>query len=803
MQELGVNYLNKYTQLIEMCLVTPLECSIPSHEHDRCDHFKRCIYITCARAISWRVRISLPEDFGFCTLLGISVKTDSLMKTMGCLALSLHPTAILGLLFFFASLRSGEAHCRASDDVCEFWLRVEHRLPMMRGREAVYAQGGQLYMWDDVTASQPINASEIITADGWENARLVIAVNGSIPGPPIEVWENQNVVVHVTNLMSSEGLTIHWHGLPQEGTPWMDGVPFVTQCPIEPQQTFTYRFKAYPSGTYWYHSHLGSQLPMGVVGAFIIRSQQDAPLPEHIIMLQEWNHNSDANLIIAQMMFGAFHDRKKLIPSKSIEGTHFSMFPFHSGLINGRGRYYHMNGSHTGTPLTTYSVTRGQTYRFRMIGSGSLYPFRVSVDGHPMTIIATDGYDIVPTVVDAVIINPGERYDFLILADNTPGRYWIRAQTLEINVLYHIAQAILEYTGAPGPGGEAFSSAKTCSPQDRCQVLNCPFLHYPVSYNSDCLKITDLKAKVKYEVPGEDPNEEVKDIFLNFAFPGTTWTPGSVNGRAYKHPPVSSLTQPKEIDAASCDPKYCGEDKICACPYTITLEHNKVYQFILTNMGIGRGWAHPIHMHGHTYTVVKIGYPFYDPVTAQVGADSPDINCGGKTTNFCNEAIWANTSWGGNSVPGLTFNSPPRKDTVIVPSGGYVVIRIRADNPGAWFMHCHIELHSVDGMALVLNESYPLQTAPPVGFPTCGDFLYQKKEYSWPNNDLNKKANRDDHGISWRYFWIVVACLLFLVMLEWLIIAVTCSKARRATARESQSQSIALQPHHNPAYNGK
>ena len=38
---------------------------------------------------------------------------------------------------------------------------------------------------------------------------------------------------------------------------------------------------------------------------------------------QEWNHNSDANLIIAQMMFGAFHDRKKLIPSKSIEGTHF------------------------------------------------------------------------------------------------------------------------------------------------------------------------------------------------------------------------------------------------------------------------------------------------------------------------------------------------------------------------------------------------------------------------------------------------------------------------------------------------
>ncbi|GFR64964.1 laccase-2 [Elysia marginata] len=87
----------------------------------------------------------------------------------------------------FTLPRLADAQCRASDEVCEYWLHVEHRLTMMRGREAVYAQEGQLYMWDDVTASQPINVSEVITADGWEGPRLVIAVNGSIPGPPIEV----------------------------------------------------------------------------------------------------------------------------------------------------------------------------------------------------------------------------------------------------------------------------------------------------------------------------------------------------------------------------------------------------------------------------------------------------------------------------------------------------------------------------------------------------------------------------------------------------------------------------------------
>ncbi|GFR64970.1 laccase-2 [Elysia marginata] len=400
----------------------------------------------------------------------------------------------------------------------------------------------------------------------------------------IMVWVNQTVVVHVTNLMSSQAVTIHWHGLHQTGTPWMDGVAFVTQV-------------------------------------------------------------SHANIL----SHGCFR-----------------------------------------------VCDRSKSYcKFRMIGSGSLYPFRVSIDGHPLTLIASDGYDIVPTVLDAIIINPGERYDFLVEANKLPGRYWVRAQTLEINVLYHRAEAILEYAGIPGPGGQASSFPKNCTSGNRCKVLNCPFHHYPTTYFSDCIKITDLKSKIQYEVPGAHPGDQVQDIFLNFAFPGDTWTPGSVNGRAYKH--------------------------------------NKVYQMILMNMGMGRGWAHPIHMHGHSYTVVKIGYPYYDPITGQVGDDSTDINCGGKTTNYCNEPSWSNSSWGGNSVPGLTLGAPPRKDTIMVPSGGYVIIRIKADNPGTWFMHCHIELHSGDGMALVLNESFSRQAAPPAEFPTCNNFRYAKQEYHWPD----------------------------------------------------------------------
>ncbi|RUS72307.1 hypothetical protein EGW08_019930 [Elysia chlorotica] len=125
----------------------------------------------------------------------LSIRTKPLQRMMGPLEFSLHPMVFLRLVVISTLYRQGHTQCRSTDEVCEFWLRLEHRLPMMRGREAVYAHVGQLYMWDDDTASQPINASEIITADGWENARLVIAANGSIPGPPIESNSSkQNIV---------------------------------------------------------------------------------------------------------------------------------------------------------------------------------------------------------------------------------------------------------------------------------------------------------------------------------------------------------------------------------------------------------------------------------------------------------------------------------------------------------------------------------------------------------------------------------------------------------------------------------
>ena len=98
-----------------------------------------------------------------------------------------------------------------------------------------------------------MNCSVPMTVDG-RSYRLYIAVNGRIPGPTLVVTEDQIVLVDVVNRLTSEGVTIHWHGMHQRKIPWMDGVASLSQIPIVPGASFRYIFKASPAGTHWYIS---------------------------------------------------------------------------------------------------------------------------------------------------------------------------------------------------------------------------------------------------------------------------------------------------------------------------------------------------------------------------------------------------------------------------------------------------------------------------------------------------------------------------------------------------------------------
>ena len=96
-------------------------------------------------------------------------------------------------------------------------------------------------------------------------------------------------------------------------------------------------------------------------------------------------------------------------------------------------QFYSLVGSLIKAPLTQYNVTKGAKYRFRVIAVGSLYPLRISVDSHNLTLVASDGYDLKQRIVESIIINPGERFDFLLDANQPVGNYWVRAVSMEVS----------------------------------------------------------------------------------------------------------------------------------------------------------------------------------------------------------------------------------------------------------------------------------------------------------------------------------------------------------------------------------
>jgi FtsP/CotA-like multicopper oxidase with cupredoxin domain len=160
-----------------------------------------------------------------------------------------------------------------------------------------------------------------------------MTINRQIPGPQIHVCKNDVIVVDVTNAMAGTAATIHWHGLHQRETPWMDGVPYVTQCPIQFGTTFRYHFYATEPGTQFYHSHTGHHKVNGHYGGLVIRQPKiDDPhadlftqdLKEHLIVISDWMDH-DAEMFMPGL--------RSLKPG--IQPTNF--------LINGKGQRINVN----------------------------------------------------------------------------------------------------------------------------------------------------------------------------------------------------------------------------------------------------------------------------------------------------------------------------------------------------------------------------------------------------------------------------------------------------------------------------
>ncbi|KAK3775407.1 hypothetical protein RRG08_013252 [Elysia crispata] len=583
----------------------------------------------------------------------------------------------------------------------------------------------------------PFNESDCfrphcIATDGVE--RGIISVNRILPGPAIEVCEGDMIEVKVKNeLSNAEGTSIHWHGLLQKGTPHMDGVSLLTQCPISARSSFTYRFKALDPGTHYWHGHTGMQRADGLFGAIVVRQPPnrdphyalyDHDLSEHVIIVNDWLNR----MTLAQYLAHHHNDGDNM-PSLM--------------LINGMGAYEEFKDGNTTyyTPRASFTVQGGKKYRFRVISNAVFEcPIQISVDGHTLTVIASDGGPIEPFTADSFHILSGERYDFILYADKTTTlrNYWIRARGMVLCGFKKAHQvAVLHYAGAPDvdpPEPTDWDSSI------RGGILLNPW-NGPSSDNE--VEITRMRAELPDENDGVLTSVPDKKFYMGMLF-------NRVDSLKYNNPdlyPLSVVVSKKRILSPQINfissklpaspplsqyndiPKsqYCNEFTVqtdcskewCSCTHKVDVSLGDLVELVVIDQGLPWENSHPIHIHGFKFRAVAMGKM-------------------GTSTSF--QAVKELDKQG--NITRSTVRAP-YKDSITVPDGGYVVLRFRADNPGMWLLHCHVQSHSDIGMGVIIQvgdkSEFP---KPPKNFPRCGSW---DGEYGDDDDDDDNDGD-DEHG---------------------------------------------------------
>ncbi|KAH9003597.1 laccase 2 [Lactarius hatsudake] len=301
-------------------------------------------------------------------------------------------------------------------------------------------------------------------------------------------------------------------------------------------------------------------------------------------------------------------------------------------------------GGPQNVPLAVVSVTKGTRYRFRLISMSCDPSFVFSIDGHQFTVIEVEGTNVQPLLVDSIELFAGQRYSVVFKADQPIGNYWIRA-------LPKVSTRILDFSDHTNVAILRYSGAPVADPSADPNV-NIPVSQLP-------LVETNLHPLAATPVPGL-PQPGGADININLDVGFTPLPNGfqfSINGFPFEPPTVPVLLQILSGAQKASDLLPAGT--------VYGLDANKSVE--ITIPGGATGGPHPMHLHGHAFWVVR-------------GAGNSSYN----------------------------FVDPIVRDVVSIGNtGDNVTIRFFTDNPGPWFLHCHIDWHLANGFAVVFAEDVP------------------------------------------------------------------------------------------------
>ncbi len=286
--------------------------------------------------------------------------------------------------------------------------------PDTDGLRVLHARPGEARLRGDDAAATPI----------W-------GYDGQSPGPTLRVKQGDELKVRVVNDLAQDTV-VHWHGLRLPNA--MDGVPYLTQPPIQPGGHFDYRFVPPDAGTFWYHTHFLSseQLARGLYGVLVVEERDPVTVDRDVaIVVDDWRLTEDG---VIQPSFGNFHD----------------------AMMAGRlGQYITLNSQ----DLLTLPVKANERLRLRLINAANSRIFRLRIARHQARVVAVDGQPCPPELLpDATLrLAPGNRADLFLAATLAPGSQApilvddLRGGWLEVGRLVYDAGAPLRPAALPAP----------------------------------------------------------------------------------------------------------------------------------------------------------------------------------------------------------------------------------------------------------------------------------------------------------------------------------------------------------------
>ncbi|KAD4584762.1 hypothetical protein E3N88_22363 [Mikania micrantha] len=522
-------------------------------------------------------------------------------------------------------------------------------------------------------------------------SKTILTVNGQYPGPTIYARRGDTLIVNVKN-RGNLGITLHWHGVKQPRYPWSDGPEYITQCPIKPGANFSQKIiLSDEEGTLWWHAH-SDWSRATVHGLIVIWPKIGRPYPfpkpyaEFPIILGEWwRQDVEAELLYFLRTGGD--------PNSSDALT-----------INGQpGDLYPCSPSET----TKFIVQKGKTYMLRIVNAAmNLFMFS-AIASHKVTIVGTDGAYTKPLKSSYIVISPGQTIDLLFKANQPLGRYYIAAKPYNsqpaISFDNTTTTAIIEYKGyknssstpafphLPKVNDTASSVNFTGSLRSlatRAHPINVPmnitrnFL-FTISINTlpcpnnQCLGPNGLR----FAASVNNITYETTKISILEAYYGKI--KGIYGDDFPDFPPLFFNFTANNLSTSLWTPLNASEVKV--------LEYGDTVELVFQGTNLVAGIDHPMHLHGHSFYVVGWGFGNFNA-----------------------------------SKDPLSYNlvDPPLQQTIAVPKNGWTAIRFKADNPGVWLMHCHLERHISWGMEMTFitkNGSMPSESMlpPPLDMPPC------------------------------------------------------------------------------------